>query len=187
MAVIKARKDISSPVSRRSGHPWFPLTTVPQTEEDQDGVQPQSAAKAGTRFRKESLRSWRRKEAAGAVAEFDRNTGQSMVSKSSDETQTDAAGGGGEGPAAGGSSQQELAPRQQMEAGDGATAAAEPIVRSVSATASAAATVAATATATAGIPTAPVAEAHAGTERWMFVRFGNLRDTKNKKCVKHKL
>lgn len=98
-------------------------------------------------------------------------SGQSVVSKPSDEAQTDAAGGGGESAAAGGRRQQELAPRQQVEAGDGAT---EPVVGASTAAATAAT---ATAAAAAGVPATPSAEAHARAERRLFVRFGNLRDT----------
>lgn len=52
------------------------------------------------------------------------SSGEGLVPEQADEAQADAAGGGGEGSAAGCRGEQELSPRQQVEAGDGASAAA---------------------------------------------------------------
>lgn len=97
--------------------------------------------------------------------------GQSVVSKSPDETQTDATRRGSQSPAAGGCGQQELAPREQVETGDRTTERVVSAVATVPAAATAAATVPATA---AAVPATPSAEACARTQRRLFVRFGNL-------------
>lgn len=60
----------------RSRHTRLSSPAIQETEENKDSLQSQPVAEVGARFREKSLRRRRRKEAAGAGAVVDGNTGE---------------------------------------------------------------------------------------------------------------
>jgi len=62
----------------RSRHTQLPTPALQETQENKDGLQPESATEAGACLREESLRCRRGEEAVGASVVIDGNAGKTF-------------------------------------------------------------------------------------------------------------
>jgi len=75
--IFHSKQDIYLKFSR-SRHTQLPTPALQETQENKDGLQPESATEAGACLREESLRCRRGEEAVGASVVIDGNTGKTF-------------------------------------------------------------------------------------------------------------